>query len=113
MSSLPQGSKALVVQLRADHREPFAEAIPDITPYLKPTTLGDVTAYVLFSAGGLFLGGETGLLAGSVSATQTLSKDPESMARIETAFRKLRADILRKEADDLDGGKSITDMLGF
>ena len=80
-------------------------------PFLKPTTLGDVATYLFFSAGGLFLGGEFGLLAGSWSATRTISQDPESRSRIERAFSKLRADVLRKEADSLDGGVSVIDKL--
>lgn len=36
------------------------ESIPDITPLLKPTTLGDFATYFFASAGGLFLGGELG-----------------------------------------------------
>ncbi|MCJ1458675.1 hypothetical protein MMC28_009049 [Mycoblastus sanguinarius] len=89
------------------------EAIPNITPLLKPSTLGDIATYFFFSAGGLFLGGETGLLTGSGSASRTVSKDPESKARIEEAFRKFRADVLRKEADALDGGKGVANVLGF
>lgn len=94
----------------ADGRE---EAIPNITPLLKPTALGDIATYFFFSAGGLFLGGETGLLTGSASASRTITRDPESRTRIEAAFRKFRADVLRKEADDLDGGKGVAGMLGF
>lgn len=89
------------------------EAIPNIIPLLKPSTLGDVATYFFFGAGGLFLGGETGLLTGSGSAAGTVSSDPESRARIETAFRKFRADVLRKEADTLDGGKGVAGALGF
>ena len=91
------------------------EAIPpaDITNVLKPTTLGDVATYFFFGTGGIFLGGELGILTGSASASRTISRDPESRARIEAAFRKFRADVLRKEADELDGGKGITDVLGF
>lgn len=89
------------------------EAIPDIASLLKPTSLGDIATYFFFSAGGLFLGGETGLLTGSASAGRTITKDPESRARIEAAFRKFRADVLRKEADDLDGGKGVAGVLGF
>ena len=74
---------------------------------MKPTTLGDVATYTFFSAGGLFIGGETGLLTGSYSASRTISRDSGSKARIETAFRKFRADVLRKEADRLDGGGSV------
>jgi hypothetical protein len=38
----------------------FLEAIPDLTPLLKPTTLGDVATYFFASVGGLLLGGELG-----------------------------------------------------
>ncbi|MCJ1475866.1 hypothetical protein MMC13_004530 [Lambiella insularis] len=86
---------------------PSAEPIPDLTPLLKPTTLGDVAAYTFFAAGGLFLGGETGLLTGSYMASRTVAKDAASKARIETAFRRFRADVLRKEAERLDGGASV------
>lgn len=37
-----------------------AESIPDLTPLLKPTTLGDFATYFFASAGGLLLGGELG-----------------------------------------------------
>ncbi|MCJ1417300.1 hypothetical protein MMC32_003642 [Xylographa parallela] len=87
------------------------EPIPDITALLQPSTLGDVAAYLFFSAGGLFLGGETGLLTGTYSATRSISRDPESRARIETAFKKFRADVLRKEAARLDGGGSVFDSI--
>lgn len=89
------------------------EAIPNLTPLLQPSTLGDIATYFFFGTGGLFLGGETGLLTGSGSAARTISGDPESRARIETAFRKFRADVLRKEADALDGGKGVAGALGF
>ncbi|CAF9905673.1 hypothetical protein IMSHALPRED_003922 [Imshaugia aleurites] len=94
----------------ADGRE---EAIPDITPLVKPTTLGDIATYFFFSAGGLFLGGETGILTGSASASRSITRDPDSRTRIEAAFRRFRADVLRKEADDLDGGKGVAGVLGF
>ena len=81
------------------------EQLPDLAPMLKPTTLGDVFTYLFFSTGGLFIGGESGLLTGSASAQRTISKNPEARARIETAFRKFKADALRKQADELDGGK--------
>ena len=80
---------------------------------MKPSTLGDAAAYFFFGAGGLFLGGETGFLTGSSSASRTISKDPETRAKVETAFRKFKADVLRKEADALDGGKGVSDMLGL
>ena len=80
---------------------------------LKPSTLGDAAAYTFFGAGGLFLGGETGLLTGTGSAGRTISGDPESRKRIEAAFSKFRADVLRKEADALDGGKGVGEYLGL
>ncbi|KAF2149536.1 hypothetical protein K461DRAFT_231583 [Myriangium duriaei CBS 260.36] len=83
------------------------EALPDLTPYLKPSTLGDVAAYTFFGLGGLFIGGELGLVAGAGSARRTIASDPESKARIENAFRKFRAEMLRKQADDLDKGQGV------
>ena len=80
---------------------------------MKPSTLGDVATYFFFSAGGVFLGGETGLLTGSGSASRTITKDPETRERIESAFRRFRADVLRKEADAIDDKRSLSDMLGF
>ncbi|KAK2626339.1 hypothetical protein QTJ16_004601 [Diplocarpon rosae] len=81
------------------------EALPDITPLLKPTTFGDLAAYMLFSTGGLFLGGELGLLAGSYAARRTITRDPDSKARIEKAFKAFKADVLRREIAQLEGGK--------
>lgn len=73
-------------------------------PFLRPSPLGDFAAYTFFGAGGLFLGGESGALAGSYSAHKTISQDPESRKRIERAFRSFRADLLRKQADKLETG---------
>ena len=72
---------------------------------MKPTTAGDVAAYTFFSIAGLFVGGEVGLLTGASAAKRTISKDPETKARIERAFRGLRADIRRKEIEMLESGK--------
>jgi hypothetical protein len=71
---------------------------------VKPSTLGDVAAYVFFSAGGLFLGGETGLLMGSFGARRSIAADKESQARIETAFKRFKADVLRREIQELEAG---------
>lgn len=87
----------------ADGRE---EAIPDITPLLQPSALGDIAAYTFFGLGGLFVGGETGLLTGSWSARRTISSDPETKKRVEQAFRSFRADVLRKQIEELEGGMS-------
>ncbi|KAL8982802.1 MAG: hypothetical protein Q9177_005163 [Variospora cf. flavescens] len=94
----------------ADGRE---EALPDVTAYMKPSALGDVAAYTFFGFGGLFLGGESGLLTGSAAAARRITGDPESRERIETAFRRFRADVLRKEADELDQKKSVAEYLGL
>lgn len=64
------------------------EPIPDLTPVLKPSTLGDVATYMLLGAGGLFFGGELGLLTGTFRARSTIGRDRDSRQRIETAFRK-------------------------
>lgn len=79
-----------------------AETIPDITHLMQPTKIGDISAYVFFAAGGLFIGGELGLVSGSVGAKRTITKDGESRARIERAFRRLRADVLRREIQKLE-----------
>ncbi|KAI4855914.1 hypothetical protein E4T45_02636 [Aureobasidium sp. EXF-8846] len=81
------------------------ENLPDLTPMLKPSTLGDVATYSLFGLAGLFVGGETGLLTGGLSAQSAIKKDPEAKKRIETAFRKFRAETLRLEADQLEKGE--------
>ncbi|KAB8231693.1 uncharacterized protein BDW43DRAFT_312913 [Aspergillus alliaceus] len=87
------------------------ESIPDITPLLKPTTLGDFATYFFASAGGLFLGGELGFMAGAASGSRSIRADAEQRKRIETAFRRFRADVLRKEADALDRGESVADKM--
>ncbi|KAL4791325.1 hypothetical protein BDV19DRAFT_370623 [Aspergillus venezuelensis] len=88
-----------------------SEAIPDITPLLKPTTLGDFATYFFASAGGLFLGGELGFLGGAGSASKSLTADPERKKRVENAFRSFRADMLRREADALEKGKPVTEEM--
>jgi hypothetical protein len=57
----------------------------------------------LFSVGGLFLGGEIGLLTGTASASRTITKDPESRERIEKAFKNYRIDVLKREIQQLQG----------
>lgn len=52
-----------------------------------------------------------GLAAGAASASRSISSDSESRQRIETAFRRFRADLLRKEADELDKGRSVWDKM--
>ncbi|KUJ21477.1 uncharacterized protein LY89DRAFT_705192 [Mollisia scopiformis] len=78
------------------------EALPDLTPMLKPSTAGDIATYFFFSAGGLFVGGETGLLLGGYSAKRTITGDPERKARVESAFRKFKADVLKRQIAQLE-----------
>ncbi|KAJ5156427.1 hypothetical protein N7492_009230 [Penicillium capsulatum] len=84
------------------------ESIPDLTPLLKPSAVGDFATYFFASMGGLFLGGEIGLASGAASASRSITADPDSKQRIETAFRKFRADVLRKEAESLDHGADVS-----
>jgi hypothetical protein len=84
-----------------------AEPVPDITPYLQPTRLGDIATYFFFGLGGTILGGELGFLIGTWSAARTISQDPERLKRVETAYRRFKADYLRKEAKRLDDGGSV------
>ncbi|KAK3074680.1 hypothetical protein LTR53_002687 [Teratosphaeriaceae sp. CCFEE 6253] len=85
------------------------EAIPDVTPLIRPSTVGDVATYSLLGLGGLFLGGETGLMTGGFRSRQVIGRDSESRERIETAFRKFQADALRRQADLLDRGSRAGD----
>ncbi|CZT15524.1 uncharacterized protein RCC_01381 [Ramularia collo-cygni] len=83
----------------ADGRE---EALPDLSGLLRPSKLGDFATYTLLGLGGVFLGGETGLLTGSFRARQQIAVDRESRERIQHAFQRFQADALRKQADALD-----------
>jgi hypothetical protein len=91
----------------ADGRE---EAIPDVTELLRPSTMGDILTYTLFGAGGILLGGETGLLTGAWSAKRSIAQDPESRQRIETAFKSFRVDVLKKEIEMLESGKKTLEL---
>lgn len=79
----------------------LAEKIPDLTDKLTPSRWGDAATFALFSLGGLFLGGELGLITGSASATRTMMKDPESRRKIERALRNYRIDVLQREMQRL------------
>ena len=52
--------------------------------------------------GGLFIGGETGLITGTSSASRTITKDPETRKRIERAFQNYRIDVMKKEIQELE-----------
>lgn len=68
--------------------------------------------YTLFSLGGVFVFGELGMLAGGLRAKGIVSQDADSRARIETAFRRFRADVLRREADSLERGGDFGKGMG-
>ena len=111
MSNSPMDEKVrqshvIAIHFLADIR--VKRPYPDITPLLKPTTLGDIATYTFFSAAGIFVGGETGLLTGVYSARRTISSDPAAKARIEKAFRRFRVDVLRKQIQVLEAGQSET-----
>ncbi|OTA53347.1 hypothetical protein K449DRAFT_390463 [Hypoxylon sp. EC38] len=89
--------------LFADGRK---EAIPDITPLMQPSRYGDLATYFFFGLGGTVLGGELGFLLGTWSASRAINKDPARRSRVETAYRRFRADFLRQEADRLESGTS-------
>ncbi|OAK95833.1 hypothetical protein IQ06DRAFT_297382 [Phaeosphaeriaceae sp. SRC1lsM3a] len=87
------------------------EPIPDISAQLRgPSRWGDAATYFFFSIGGLFLGGEIGLLTGTASASRTITKDPESRARIEKAFKNYRIDVLKREIKQLEGKSKFEDF---
>ena len=52
------------------------------------------------------------MLAGAARAKSRISGDVESRRRIENAFRRFRADVLRKEADALDRGTEGMGRIG-
>jgi len=95
----------IISKKKAGHRLTEAEPIPDLTRFMQPSTLGDIATYTFFAGGGLFFGGELGLLTGGMAANSTITRDPESKQRIEGAFRKFRAEVLRAEADMVEKGQ--------
>ncbi|KAK1778659.1 hypothetical protein QBC45DRAFT_413492 [Copromyces sp. CBS 386.78] len=78
------------------------ETVPDLEPLLRPTRWGDIATYTAFALGGSMLGGETGLLTGSASATRTITRDPISRQRIENAFRLFQIDVLKRQLNGLE-----------
>lgn len=85
----------------------ITEPIPDITPYMQPSRFGDIATYFFFGLGGTIVGGELGFLLGSWSAARLISKDPARKGRVENAYRKFRADVLRREAKQLEAGGPV------
>lgn len=80
----------------------YPAPIPDITAQLAPSKWGDAATFFFFSLGGLFLGGETGFLTGTASASRTIAADPGAQARIEKAFRNYQVDVLKRQVQTLE-----------
>lgn len=79
--------------------------IPDVAAHVAaPSAVGDIAAYTLLGMGGLFLGGETGLLTGSAVARRRVLGDEARVGRVREAYRRFRIDVLRKEAEELEKG---------
>lgn len=55
--------------------------------------------------------GMTGLAGGAASGSRSITRDPEMKKRVETAFRIFRADVLRKQADELDRGENEVELM--
>jgi hypothetical protein len=72
---------------------------------MKPTPLGDIMTYTFFAMGGVFVGGEAGLLSGTWSARRAIEGDVEAKGRIERAWRGFRADVLRRQVEELESGR--------
>ena len=64
-----------------------------------------MATYTFFAGGGLLFGGELGLLSGRFSARRTVSRDIKSRKRIETAFRKFTAEVMRSKATAIEKGE--------
>ncbi|KAK8103218.1 hypothetical protein PG984_016364 [Apiospora sp. TS-2023a] len=73
----------------------------------QPSRFGDFATYFFFGLGGTILGGELGFMMGSWSAARLISKDPARKGRVENAYRKFRADVLRREAKELEAGGPV------
>ncbi|KAH7125358.1 hypothetical protein B0J11DRAFT_304296 [Dendryphion nanum] len=86
------------------------QPVPDISSQLQPSRWADAASIFFFSFGGLFLGGEGGLLSGAASASRTITKDPEAKARIEKAFRNYRIDVLKQELQGLENKSTLASI---
>lgn len=70
-----------------------------------PSTFFTIFSGFFFATAGVFIGGELGLLTGGLSAKSTIGKDESSKKRIDAAFRRLKADVMRKQADLIEKGE--------
>lgn len=70
-----------------------------MTPLRKPSILGKIKPYLLFSVGGCFLGGIFGYGTGNIFVRRKRAQHPETKASIEAAYTKIRAEAIRKNAE--------------
>ncbi|KAF2838831.1 hypothetical protein M501DRAFT_975691 [Patellaria atrata CBS 101060] len=93
----------------ADQR---TEPVPDFAPHLYPSHIDDLPSNLSIGLGGFLVGGEMGILAGSVSSSRLIKRDPESRKRIENALINFRADreqIQALEEQKKGGNESVLD----
>ena len=86
---------------------PTAVAVPPPDGLARPRDFaagyGEGLSFGLsLGGGGLFFGGETGLLAGTFRARQKIGSDRDGRDRIQRAFRRFQADALRQQAAALE-----------
>ena len=65
-------------------------------------TIGDAATSFFFGSSGLFLGGSLGLVAGCSPINGALRSNPDITAKLETADRRLRIDLLKREIDAIE-----------
>jgi hypothetical protein len=88
--------------VRVQFADGRTEPIPDISDKLAPSKWGDAATCFFFATGGLFLGGEVGLITGTASASRTITKNSQVRERVEKAFKDYRIDALRQEIKRLE-----------
>jgi hypothetical protein len=57
--------------------------------------------------------GVIGFLTGTWSAKKTITSDPGTKARVEKAFRSFKADVLRKQIEELEKGNDKGEELAL
>lgn len=83
----------------------------NITRLIKPSVFGKIASYVLIPAGGILLGLTLGEKVGQYFVRKTALGQPETRARIDAQRGKIRAEMIRREADWLDERRRRLDQL--
>ncbi|WPG97592.1 Hypothetical protein R9X50_00037000 [Acrodontium crateriforme] len=76
--------------------------LPDLRAHLRPSRTGDFFTYLFLGLGGVFVGGEMGLLSGTFAARRMIGEDRGRRERVQRAFTGFQADALRAKAAVLD-----------